>query len=170
MIRTLLTTTAMVALLGSAVIAQDLTPQPAPVPQPVPTPMAPAPAPTSTVPAIPGLAIETWDISRGYLAVTGDVRASDLIGAPVYSSNLDTAEQIGTVSDVVLATDGSIRAVILGVGGFLGLGEKLVAVDFSAFEYMVATDNTERWVLPTTRELLESAPEFAWSSDRVVMR
>src|SRR5690606_956534 len=53
----------------------------------------------------------------------------------------------------------------IGVGGFLGIGEKLVAADFGAMQFVVAADNTERWVLETTAEALEAAPEFVWEDD-----
>jgi hypothetical protein len=43
----------------------------------------------------------------------------------------------------------------------LGIGEKNVAVPFDTLEFVIAQDNTERWVLPTTVEALQGAPEFA---------
>ena len=40
------------------------------------------------------------------------------------------AQSIGDINDLVVAEDGSIEAVVIGVGGFLGMGEKSVAVPF----------------------------------------
>ena len=62
---------------------------------------------------------------------TGAWRASDLEGKDVYGAD---GESIGSISDVLLSQDGSVNAVIIGVGGFLGMGEKDVAVDMSALE------------------------------------
>jgi sporulation protein YlmC with PRC-barrel domain len=108
----------------------------------------------------------TWDWATGYTIGMEDIIVNDLLGAPVYSTAADDAEEIGTVNDLVITADGDINAVIIGVGGFLGIGEKNVAVDYASLEYVVAADNTWRWVLGTTREALESAPEFIWENPR----
>lgn len=65
----------------------------------------------------------------------GQMMASDLIGTRVVSAD---NESIGDVNDVVLDHNGQIVAAVVGVGGFLGIGEKDVAVPFSALEF--ATD------------------------------
>ncbi|WP_291406558.1 PRC-barrel domain-containing protein [Devosia sp.] len=103
-----------------------------------------------------------WDISVGYPIGADDLVVKDLLGAPVYSSAAADAEQIGTVNDRVLSNIGGINAVIVGVGGFLGIGEKNVAVDYLSLQHVAAADNTWRWVLPTTAEALSAAPEFVW--------
>lgn len=61
----------------------------------------------------------------------GAWKVSDLKGKSVYTS---AGESIGSISDVLVSQDGSVNAVILGVGGFLGINEKDVAVDFSALQ------------------------------------
>ena len=88
-----------------------------------------------------------------------------LIDQPVYSSTGDDAEEIGNVTDLIFSEDGRIVAVVIGVGGFLGIGEKSVAVDFSELEFTLAADNTERWVVPTTADALNAAPDFVWAED-----
>ena len=70
--------------------------------------------------------------------------------------------------DLVFDENGQITAVVIGVGGFLGIGEKAVAADFDALEFTLAADNTERWVLPTSAEGLTAAPEFVWAEDEPV--
>jgi sporulation protein YlmC with PRC-barrel domain len=77
---------------------------------------------------------EPWDISEGYTAADTDNLATQLIGQPVYSSSGEDAENIGNVSDLVFSETGQIEAVIIGVGGFLGIGEKRVAADFRPCE------------------------------------
>lgn len=63
---------------------------------------------------------------------TGAWRASDLEGKDVY----DTAgENIGSISDVLLSENGEVMAVLVGVGGFLGIGQKDVAVSMDALEF-----------------------------------
>ncbi|CAD7022829.1 photosystem reaction center subunit H [Pseudorhizobium endolithicum] len=62
---------------------------------------------------------------------TGAWRVSDLEGKEVYGTD---GENIGSISDVLVSQDGSVNAVIIGVGGFLGIGAKDVAVDMNALE------------------------------------
>jgi hypothetical protein len=127
--------------------------------------MAPASDAMTTAPAGDAMGTTTrtpLDMATGYVAGEGDAIASDVLGAPVYSSAADDAEEIGTVNDLVLSADGDILAAVIGVGGFLGIGEKNVAVDFTEITYEVAADNTWRWVLPTTAEALTAAPDFVW--------
>jgi hypothetical protein len=62
---------------------------------------------------------------------TGAWRVSDFQGKAVYGTD---GESIGEINDVLVSQDGSVNAVIIGVGGFLGIGEKDVAVDMTALE------------------------------------
>jgi sporulation protein YlmC with PRC-barrel domain len=174
MIRTLLATTALAALMTTGAIAQDAAPA-APAAPATEAPATPAPAdpaaPAATTTPIESGAIEDtdinepWDMSAGYVAADTDNLGSRLIGQPVYSTSGDDAEEIGNISDLVFDEDGQITAVIIGVGGFLGIGEKSVAVDFQSLEFTLAADNTERWVLPTTADALTAAPDFVWEED-----
>lgn len=168
MIRTLLTTSAIALVLTTGAMAQG-----AMAPAAAPAVEAPATGATSTTTGgdvDTGAEVTTdahtpWDMSRGYVAVDTDNLGTRLIDQPVYSSTGDEAEEIGKISDIVFANDGQITAVVIGVGGFLGIGEKSVAVDFGSLEFTRAADNTERWVVPTTAEALTSAPEFVWVED-----
>jgi sporulation protein YlmC with PRC-barrel domain len=58
--------------------------------------------------------------------------ASKLIGTTVVSAN---NESIGDVNDVILDRNGQVMAVVVGVGGFLGIGEKDVAVPFGSLDF-----------------------------------
>lgn len=176
MIRTLLTTTALSILLTAGVLAQDAPATPeAPATTEAPAdPAAPAaPAATEAAPVESGAVEETdvnepWDMSAGYTIADTDNLGSRLIGQPVFSTAGDDAEEIGNIDDLVFDESGQITAVVIGVGGFLGIGEKAVAVDFQALEFTLAADNTERWVLPTTAEALTAAPDFVWEEDEPV--
>lgn len=181
MIRTLLATTALAALLSTGAIAQEATPAapatteaPATDAAPASTDAAPASTDAVTGSDVDSGAMQTtevnepWDMSAGYTAADTDNLGSRLIGQPVYSAAGEEAEEIGNISDLVFSEDGQITAVVIGVGGFLGIGEKAVAVDFNSLEFTLAADNTERWVLPTTAEALTAAPDFVWAEDEPV--
>jgi sporulation protein YlmC with PRC-barrel domain len=64
-------------------------------------------------------------------------RASKLVGVNIYGT--DNAK-IGDVNDVLLDQNGNAEAVVIGVGGFLGIGEKDVAVPFKAVEWKMTPD------------------------------
>ena len=67
--------------------------------------------------------------------------------------------KIGEIEDFVVDTEGQIAAVVVEVGGFLGIGEKEVLVDWSALDIQV-TDGDLRVDAPTlTREELEAAAD-----------
>lgn len=63
---------------------------------------------------------------------TGAWRVTDLEGKTVQDAN---GENIGDISDVLVNESGEVIAVLVGVGGFLGIGEKNVAVSMSALEF-----------------------------------
>ena len=106
------------------------------------------------------------DILSGYTRVDSDQLATKIIGAPVYDSGAADANNLGKINDLVLDANGQVAAVVLGVGGFLGIGEKQVAVDYTALRWTVAADNTERWVLQTTKDQLTGAPDFQTVDDQ----
>lgn len=95
--------------------------------------------------------------------------ASNLIGSSVYGSSSEDADMIGDINDIVISPEGQVASVIVGVGGFLGIGEKDVAVEYKTIEW-VERDG-ERWLVANmTREQLEAAPAFdrntLYSDDR----
>jgi sporulation protein YlmC with PRC-barrel domain len=75
--------------------------------------------------------------------------------------------KVGDVNDVLLDTGGKVEALILGVGGFLGIGEKNVAVPFGAIA-MKEKDGSRYLVIDTTKEALESAPGYSYDSTKKV--
>ena len=89
--------------------------------------------------------------------------ASNIIGETVYNSVADDAESIGNVNDIVLGSGGEADMVVIGVGGFLGLGERDIAISFDELEW--SERDGQAWlVLNTTREALEAQPEFDTSA------
>ena len=63
----------------------------------------------------------------------GSWRASKVVGLSVYNDN---NESLGSINDLLLDKSGNIKAVVLGVGGFLGVGEHLVAVPFDKIKFV----------------------------------
>ena len=66
-------------------------------------------------------------------------------------------EKIGTVDDVIASDDGQIQAFIIGVGGFLGMGEKNVAVPYRSV-HAEFKDNAWYLTVNTTKDGLKAAP------------
>jgi sporulation protein YlmC with PRC-barrel domain len=60
-------------------------------------------------------------------------RASDLEGLDVYSSN--NGDKIGNIDTLIFDSSGSVQAVVIGVGGYLGLGERDIAVPFGQIRF-----------------------------------
>jgi len=63
----------------------------------------------------------------------GNWRASKLVGLSVYNDN---NESLGSINDLLTDKNGSIKAVVIGVGGFLGVGEHLVAIPFDKIKFV----------------------------------
>lgn len=112
-----------------------------------------------------------------------DWTAQTLIGKSVENNN---GETLGEVNNVILNEKGKVVAITVGVGGFLGLGEKDVGVPFEALKFRDedavdnnadgddtadATDDTvthdnEVVVIDATKEQLEAAPSFVWLDEK----
>jgi len=63
----------------------------------------------------------------------GTWRASKMVGLSVYNDN---NESIGSINDMLTDKEGKIKAVVIGVGGFLGVGEHLVAIPFEKVKFV----------------------------------
>jgi sporulation protein YlmC with PRC-barrel domain len=92
------------------------------------------------------------------------VLASDLMGASLYNA---ADESVGTIDDVIVSTDGTVEGVVIGIGGFLGIGQKKVAVEMSQISVQTDAIGNPRLLLDATRESLEAAPEFLTVADQV---
>jgi sporulation protein YlmC with PRC-barrel domain len=85
--------------------------------------------------------------------------ASTLMGASVYNSPDKNGKTIGKVDDLVIDKGGKITSLVVGVGGFLGIGSKDVAIDYSQVKW--EQGNGSWWIIvPTTTEELKSLPDF----------
>jgi sporulation protein YlmC with PRC-barrel domain len=94
-------------------------------------------------------------------AVTVDaskaVLATSFIGSSVYTA---TNENVGDINDLIFDDKGSIQAVIIGVGGFLGMGEKDVALPLNKITVTREESNAIKLTVQASREELDQAPAF----------
>jgi len=173
MTRKLLTTVAAGALFATAfapVAFSQTAPQPA---APDATQSAPADAtapkmPEVTAPAgdaaqapAPAASTDTAQAAGGtYLTeqAADQVSANTYIGQAVYNGQ---NESIGNVNDLIMKKDGGLVAAVIGVGGFLGIGEKNVAVPMEKITVAQNTqDGSVKLTTSETAETLKAAPEF----------
>jgi sporulation protein YlmC with PRC-barrel domain len=75
--------------------------------------------------------------------------------------------KIGDIKDILVEKNGQVAAVILSVGGFLGIGEKDVAVPFNAI-HLTEKDGKRYLVIDTTKEALQSAPGYTYDRTKGV--
>ena len=135
MVRKLLATTALATFIATGAFAQATTTQPAPA-----DPAAPATEAPMVKPA------------DGFIA-------SNIIGETVYNGTGAEAQNIGDVNDLVLDKDGKVTSIVIGVGGFLGVGEKSVEMAYDKIDW--AEKDGDRWiVVAANKEELDALPAF----------
>lgn len=109
-----------------------------------------APAWSQGVPQTMGLVkVDPSSVATGY-------RASKIVGAEVYNG---ANESVGKVDDVIVSNDGKIPYVVLAVGGFLGMGQRLVVVSSSA----LAIRDGKIVIADASRDQLKALPEFRYA-------
>jgi len=169
--KTLSTMAAAILLASTAMAPAFAQTQPAAPASPAPAaPMAPAdpaakPADSAATPA-PSTGTDTAAASGSseYLTEQGEtqISANDYIGKGVYNAE---NKSIGDVNDLIFEEKGGIVAAVIGVGGFLGIGEKSVAVPMD--KITVGRENNEVKLTTTeTAEALQAAPEFKTLADK----
>ena len=153
MLKTLMISAAVSALMVSGAMAQA-TPPPSP-----PAAKSDA-APADTAKFISSQGTDQWVFSK--------FKGTYVVGPD--------NEQVGSVSDMVFDKNGKILGLIVGVGGFLGIGEKSVAIDMSAFQAAPADTGTTgaggvaipsdptnvKLKVSWTKDQLKNAPDFAY--------
>ena len=94
-------------------------------------------------------------------SLPGGVTVTDWYKQSVYDPS---DSKIGEVMDVLVTPDGNVSALIVGVGGFLGAGEKDVAVPFSAIKH--TEKNSKVYLtMDTTKDALKAAPGFKYDKN-----
>jgi PRC-barrel domain protein len=91
------------------------------------------------------------------LAAPSGFLASNLIGSTVYSQD---NQSIGDINDIILSAQGQPSQVIVGVGGFLGIGEKDVVLDMSKLQIAATDDGKVKIVTQTSQDELRTMPNF----------
>lgn len=87
----------------------------------------------------------------------GEVAIVRLAGTRVFNK---ASEVIGTIGDVVVGPDGQAKAVVINVGGFLGVGSKHVAVPYNALRIGPVLEGGRVLLVDVTKEQLQAAPEY----------
>ncbi|MDZ5699135.1 PRC-barrel domain-containing protein [Chelativorans sp. M5D2P16] len=139
MIRNLLATTAIATLMAGGAFAQD------------------------TMPADPSVTQDpaATDQQQTPMTIHAEGRlASNLMGESVYNGTGEEAENIGKVTDLVIDQEGDIQAIVVGVGGFLGIGQKEVALEYDLVQWSERDDGERYMVVETTADALENQQEF----------
>lgn len=92
----------------------------------------------------------TTDAAGTKMMLKGKWRASKLMGLDVYN---EANEKLGDVNELILDKDGKVNAVVIGVGGFLGMGEHDIAVTMDKLKFMETAVRTSSTApASTTRE------------------
>src|SRR4249919_3768184 len=166
MLKKLMITTAITALMIGGAVAEGMspnlpaaTPAPSATPAPAVTPATPAPAAKSTEMSTPAASsansAKFINSQRQDQFLASKFKGTDVIGSD--------DKKIGDVSDILFDKGGKIEAYVVGVGGFLGIGAKDVALAPSAFQ-LVAGDKSknesDKLKISMTKDELKQAANF----------
>jgi hypothetical protein len=161
MLKKILIATAVSGLTLSTALAQAPDTKAPSSNAPAATQSTPAPSPAAKAPSTNMPAASSASMSGKFITTqTSDQwMASKFIGTDVVGSN---NEKIGDVDDVLFDKSGKILGYVVGVGGFLGIGSKDVALAPDAFEAMAPGGDNKDWKLKLamTKDELKNASEF----------
>src|SRR5579871_1690004 len=93
-------------------------------------------------------------------ASPSQIDAQKLIGKSVQNAADD--KTVGSIDSVMLNSSGKVQKVVMGVGGFLGVGKKDVAVDWNQLR---VADNGRKITMNADKDQLKAMPEFTWPKD-----
>ncbi|WP_137132387.1 PRC-barrel domain-containing protein [Rhizobium sp. FY34] len=160
--KTLSTMAAAAVLMASSAIAPALA-------QTSTTPVAPSAQTNTTTPAgaagSSSMGTRAAGMTGAYLTqqAATQISANDYIGKAIYNGENNS---IGNVTDLIIEENGGIVAAVVGVGGFLGMGEKNVAVPMDKLNVTREDDNDIRLTTMETAASLKAAPEFLMLDDQ----
>lgn len=113
--------------------------------------------PTDSGTATTAPSVDTGTAASGMTITGNEFLASNFIGKTVYTS---AKENIGDINDLVVSKDGTVKAAVIGVGGFLGIGEKDVMMPLDKLTMTKDENGSDMLTIAATRQELESAPTF----------
>ena len=96
---------------------------------------------------------------RYFSTYSNEMRASKLIGTAVRNP---AGESIGDINEILLDKTGKVAAVVVGVGGFLGMGEREVAISFGSIQMVRDKDGKDILTVNATKDTLKTAPAWTW--------
>jgi sporulation protein YlmC with PRC-barrel domain len=116
---------------------------------------------------IAGTAAFAQPVSSGRAEILTSVPANSVTVTDWYKQNVydPSNNKIGEIMDVLVSPEGRATALIVGVGGFLGAGEKDVVVPFSAVKHTMR-DKKIYLTMDTTKDALKSAPGFKYDREK----
>jgi hypothetical protein len=160
MFKYLIATTASIALMSGVAFAQSTTTTPAPADNQ-------AEAPVKSMELFKGApgSKTAADMSAMTKVEEGQLLASGFMGKDVYNGDGSDAESIGKLSDLIIGPDGMVQAAVIGVGGFLGVGQKNVAIPANQLKLSIREDKSSWIVVDTTKDKLQAAPSFETSDN-----
>ncbi|HEY1362202.1 MAG TPA: PRC-barrel domain-containing protein [Xanthobacteraceae bacterium] len=129
-------------------------------------PVADAPSPKLAQAADLPLEKSTQPPSEPAATVLGTEDVRGILGRQVRSSS---GEDMGRMIDVLVDRNGQLRAAVIDFGGFLGVGNRKIAVDWNALHFEPLHSRDERITLELTRDQVKAAPEYKAGQPLVVL-
>lgn len=127
------------------------------------TPSTSSPATSGTSSGGLQTAQTTAVVARFVTMKPADTLSSKLIGTNLYNKQ---DESLGEIEDLVIENGKTVTGIVVGVGGFLGMGERYVAIDPSTITLRVENNTIQRATVDTTKDNLKNAPAFDYSKRR----
>jgi sporulation protein YlmC with PRC-barrel domain len=162
MLKKLMITTALTALMIGGAAAEGMSPNPpaaTPAPSAAPAPATKSPDAKSTEMSTPAASSTSSakfiNSQRQDQFLASKFKGTDVIGSD--------DKKIGDVSDILFDKDGKIEAYVVGVGGFLGIGAKDVALAPAAFQIVAgdkSKNESDKLRLSMTKDELKQAANF----------
>ena len=107
----------------------------------------------------PSGAPDNPDLTVASVKLQGGARISKVIGSTVYN---DQNEKVGTVDDLIMKDGNRIVIAVISVGGFLGIGNKLVAIPYDHLHLDMDKDTTKISIPGANKDALNAMPSFTY--------